>query len=211
MSNHIIDISYVCYGIQLKRDLLWLNIKTEEMRSFLCQLHWGSFAGHCFRCGGLGHFMAECQQTSVVEVTNTSHGDELIPEYITNDNGVPKTEANVGKGKGVAIVEHKDRYIQERRKDLIDEDGSWIKVSSKVNHPRYEREEVHEHHIMGKNGIVEKQNWKRNSSRRTIISIYKHQPSMQNAFAVLSDYLGIFPRYWHNGTVNRPTSILITE
>ena len=93
----------------IKMRPLWLNIKTEEMRSFRCQLHWGSFAGHCFRCGGLGHFMAECQPP-VVEVNNTSHGDDmLIPKYVTNDNEVPKTkEANVNKGKGVAIFEHKD-------------------------------------------------------------------------------------------------------
>ena len=39
-----------------------VKYKSEEMRSFRCQLHWGSFAGHCFKCGELGHFMAECQQ-----------------------------------------------------------------------------------------------------------------------------------------------------
>ena len=117
------------------------------MRSFYWQLHWGSFAGHCFRCGGLGHFMAECQQTPLVEMTNTSHGDVLIPKYITNDNEVSKTkEANVDKGKGVAILEHKDKYIEVRRQDLIDDDGSWIKVASKVNHPRYQKDKVHEHH-----------------------------------------------------------------
>ena len=90
----------------IKMRPLWLNIKTEEMRSFRCQLHWGLFAGHCFKCGGLGLFMAECQQTPVVEVTNTSHGDVLILEYVTNDNEVLKPkEENVDKGKGVAILE----------------------------------------------------------------------------------------------------------
>ena len=56
------------------------------MRSFCCKLCWGSFAGHCFRCGGLGHFRAKRPQTSVVEMSNTSHGDVLIPEYVTKDN-----------------------------------------------------------------------------------------------------------------------------
>ena len=228
-----------------KKRPLWLNIKTEEMRSFRCQLHWGSFAGHCFRCGGLGHFMAECPQTPVVEMTHTSHGDVLIPEYVTKDNEVPKTkELNVDKGKGVVILEHKDKYIEERRQDLIDDDGSWVKVASKVNHRRHQKEKVHEHYgqergssskdPMGvsyapnydqlrrsskpwqgslnqqsnqgtkpfnlrfdKNGKINiplhKQNWKRNSSRGIMISTDRHQPSVQNAFAVLSDYFGDIP------------------
>ena len=208
-------------------------------------MHWGSFAGHCFRGGGLGHFMAECPQTPVVEMTNTSHGDVLIPEYATKDNEMPKTkEPNVDKGKGVAILEHKDKYIEERRQDLIDDDGSWIKVASKVNHPRHQKEKVHEHYgqergssskdpigvsyapnydqlrrgskpwqgslyqqsnqgtkpfslRFDKNGKINlplhKQNWKRNSSRGTMISTDRHQPFVQNAFAVLSDYFGDIP------------------
>ena len=60
--------------------------------------------------------MAECQQTQVVDVTNTSHGDMLMPEYVLNDNEVLKIkEANVGKGKGVIILQHKDKDIEERR------------------------------------------------------------------------------------------------
>ena len=120
-----------------KKRPLWLNIKTE-MRSFRCQLHWGSFAGHCFRCGGLGHFMAECQQQPAVEVTNKSHDDELMPEFVLNVNEVLKSkETNVVKGKSVVILEHNDNDIQERRNELMDEEGSWIKVASKGNHPRY--------------------------------------------------------------------------
>ena len=55
----------------IKTRPLWPNIKTGEMRSFRCQ------------CIGdhlpviVGHFMAECQQTPVVEVSNISHGDVL--------------------------------------------------------------------------------------------------------------------------------------
>ena len=60
---------------------------------------------------------------------------------------VPKTKGlNVDKGKGVAILEHKDKYIEERRQDLIDDDGSWVKVASKVNHRRHQKEKVHEHY-----------------------------------------------------------------
>ena len=129
-----------------KKRPLWLNIKTEEMRSFRCQLHWGSFAGHCFRCGHLGHFMAECHQTPEMEVTNNSHGNELMSDSILNDNDALKTkEANVEKGKSVVILEHNDKDIQERRKDLMDEGGSWIKVASKVNHPRYQKDKVYAH------------------------------------------------------------------
>ena len=61
-----------------KKRPLWLNIKSEEMRSFHCQLHWGSFAGHCFKCGELGHFMAECQQTPVGEVPSTTPCCDMV-------------------------------------------------------------------------------------------------------------------------------------
>ena len=76
----------------------------EEMRSFCCQLHWGSFAGHCFQCNGLGHIMAECRKSLIVEVTDITHGDMLVPKYVVNDNEVVKIkEGNVEKGKGVII------------------------------------------------------------------------------------------------------------
>ena len=53
---------------------------------------------------------------SINGVTNTSHGDMLMPEYVLNDNEVLKIkEANVGKGKGVIILQHKDKDIEERR------------------------------------------------------------------------------------------------
>ena len=37
---------------------------------------------------------------------------------------------------------------------------------------------------------LEKQNWKRNNSWGTMISIDNQRPSVQNAFTVLSDYFG---------------------
>ena len=61
-----------------KKRPLWLNIKSEEMWSFRCQLHWGSFVGHCFKCGELGHFMAECQQTPVGEVPSTTPFCDMV-------------------------------------------------------------------------------------------------------------------------------------
>ena len=69
----------------------------------------------------------------------------LMPEYILNDNEMLKSkEANVEKGKGV-ILDYKEKDIEERRQDLLDDDGSWIKVASKVNHPRYQNDKVYEH------------------------------------------------------------------
>ena len=41
---------------------------------------------------------------------------------------------------------------------------------------------------------LEKQNWKREHSRGTMVSTNTHRPSMQNAFAVLSDYFGDIPK-----------------
>ena len=127
----------------------------------------------------------------------------------------------------------------------MDEGGSWIKVTSKVNHPRYRKDKVYAHNgqergssskdptgvsyapnydqlkrrsklwqgspyqqsnqgtkpfnlRFDKNSKInlplEKQNWKRNSSRGTMISTDRHKPSVQNAFAVLSDYFGDIPK-----------------
>ena len=71
----------------------------------------------------------------------------LVLQYVLNDNEVLKRkEANIEKGKGVVILKYKDKDIEERRQVLIDEDGSWIKVAFKVNHSRYQKEKVHEHH-----------------------------------------------------------------
>ena len=81
------------------------------------------------------------------DLLNTSQGDVLTQEYLMNDHEVLKNkEANVEKAKGVVVLEDKDKYIEERRQDLIDEDGSWIKVAFKFNRPRYQKEKVHEHH-----------------------------------------------------------------
>jgi hypothetical protein len=56
-----------------------LNIKLKKMQSFRYQLHWGSFVGHCFKCGELGNFMVECQRTLVSEVLNTPCSVMVMP------------------------------------------------------------------------------------------------------------------------------------
>ena len=36
-------------------------MNTPRMRRLCFTLNWETYAGNCFKCGHLGHFMAECQ------------------------------------------------------------------------------------------------------------------------------------------------------
>ena len=227
-----------------KKRPMWLNIKTEEMRSFRCQLHWGSFAGHCFKCGGLGHFMAECQQKPVVEGSNNIVSDMIVPEHIEKEKEVRGSkEVDGSKGKSVVILEQKGKGVEEERQELINDDRPWITVGSNGKQEKYQREKSQEQqgqergsssknpmgpskvfprdqfqgkskpwqrsHYQSNQGMkpfnlrfdrngkltspLEKQPWKGNNARLATTSGDIHQPSVQNAFAVLSEYFGDIP------------------
>ncbi len=38
----------------------WVRMNVPGMRRLCFKLHWETYAGHCFKCGQLGHFVAEC-------------------------------------------------------------------------------------------------------------------------------------------------------
>ena len=117
----------------------WLSIDTSRFGRFRFKLQWETFAGHCFKCGKLGHFMAECQyhddlspenyvktknkenvEKDIVSTTDmimdegTSHGLERDPKVHGHVRGV-------GEDNGVCINDHLDV-----------EDGEWHQVKNKI-------------------------------------------------------------------------------
>ena len=54
----------------------WLSIDTSQFGRFHFKLQWETFAGHCFKCGKLGHFMAEFQY----------HGELSLEKYVKGKN-----------------------------------------------------------------------------------------------------------------------------
>ena len=92
-----------------------VKYKSEEMRSFRCQLHWGSFAGHCFKCGELGHFMAECQQTPVEEVPSTTPCcDMVMLNQVQQEHERNKSqEVNIYKEHTIVLPEQKGKSVVE--------------------------------------------------------------------------------------------------
>ena len=226
-----------------KKRPMWLNIKTEEMRSFRCQLHWGSFAGHCFKCGGLGHFMAECQQTPVVEVSDTPCNDIVVPNQMDSRKETKKrTYVNIGSRETIVNSEQKGKSIDEGVQESETKERPWIDVGSKGKLSKYHKDKDQEQqrpemigsssNPMGlprvipqqsegkskpwhrspyqsnqgtkrfnlrfdKNGKLlsplEKQPWKGSNLRGSQTLVNTQPPSVQNAFAVLSDYFGDIP------------------
>jgi hypothetical protein len=92
------------------------------MRSFRCKLHWGSFVGHCFKCGGLGHFMAECTRTPIVEVSNTLCSGMVLSNQVEPGKKMKKTtDANQGngtQGKKVEVLRKVCRRSTKLREDF---------------------------------------------------------------------------------------------
>ena len=50
---------YILWNTAIKRPSC-LQIACFGMPPMYFRLKWGTFVGHCFHCGVLGHFMAEC-------------------------------------------------------------------------------------------------------------------------------------------------------
>ena len=94
-----------------------LQIACSGMPPMYFRLKWGTFAGHCFHCGVLGHFMAEYPQkrSNVVEVVHeepTTH-DQVQTLTISEPTKEPQ------------IVNDKDGKT-------LDDEGQWSTVSGKM-------------------------------------------------------------------------------
>ena len=229
-----------------KKRPLWLNIKSEEMRSFRCQLHWGSFVGHCFKCGELGHFMAECQQTPVGEVPSTTPCcDMVMLNQVQQEHERNKSqEANICKEHTIVSSEQKGKsVVEEVLEESETEERPWTKVGDNGMFSRYHKENVplqqrqeligSSSNPMGLSNVIsnqsqrkskpwhrsqyqsnqgsrpfnlrfdktgklisplEKQPWKGGNSRVIEASVNNQPPSIQKAFAILSDYFVDIPQ-----------------
>ena len=127
-----------------KKRPLWLNIKSEKMQSFCCQLHWGSFVDHCFKCGGLGHFMAECQQIPVGEGPNTPCCDMVMLNQVLQEHERNKSqEVNIGKENTIVPSEQKGkRVVEEVLEESETEERPWTKVGANGRFSRYHKENI---------------------------------------------------------------------
>ena len=111
---------------QCRMCILWNNaIKRPSCLQIACsgmppmyfRFKWGTFAGHCFHCGVLGHFMAECpeKRSNVVEVVHeepTTH-DQVQTLTISEPTKEPQ------------IVNDKDGKT-------LEDEGQWSIVSRKM-------------------------------------------------------------------------------
>ncbi|MCO5589079.1 hypothetical protein L7F22_043045 [Adiantum nelumboides] len=101
----------------------WLRLKSQGMRHMHFRLHWGAFAGHCFQCGQLGHFMAECKRND-------------------KDKGVPvEVHSQVAKEPSHMLVEHSEnardvqqvdvRQVEDKGKQVVEGETPWKEVVSR--------------------------------------------------------------------------------
>ena len=101
-----------------------LHIERAGMPPLYFRLKWGIFAGHCFHCGNLGHFMAECPQKVVEEDTIAP---VMVPEDIVNvPNGkqpsMPMTE----------VIRERQEMQNAEHTSVSEEGGKWVVVSNRM-------------------------------------------------------------------------------
>ncbi|MCO5582025.1 hypothetical protein L7F22_035915 [Adiantum nelumboides] len=97
----------------------WLRLSKPGMRCMHFKLRWGAFAGHCFHCGQLGHFMAECK----------------LHDKNPNQSMPAEVEPLVDKGTSSMVVEdvcHASNVqvsqSEDRGKQVVQEESTWKDV-----------------------------------------------------------------------------------
>ncbi|MCO5555945.1 hypothetical protein L7F22_009489 [Adiantum nelumboides] len=186
----------------------WLRLKSQGMRHMHFRLHWGAFAGHCFQCGQLGHFMAECKRNDKdkgvpVEVHSqvAKEPSHMLVEHSENARDVQQVDVCQVEDKGKQVVEEETPWkeVVSRKSDARSRDrqpfvqgpGSYNlhSRSTKVNEPSSSLAFDRQGRIITpwdkRYSPARGNQWNQPSSSR--------QPSsgvLQNAFAVLGDYMG---------------------
>ena len=137
----------------------WVRMNTHGMKSLCFKLKWETFAGHCFRCGEWGHFMAECQShcPSNIEVPNEGDGKEGIERDVGVSNIVVGMEEGtssragykevIDKGtqsmdiekQGLVVTNKGKKPLERTRSDVVEKVWHQVKGKSKgksMNMPR---------------------------------------------------------------------------
>ncbi|MCO5602437.1 hypothetical protein L7F22_056569 [Adiantum nelumboides] len=169
----------------------WLRLKSQGMRHMHFRLHWGGFAGHCFQCGQLGHFMAvEGKGKQVVEEETpwkevVSRKSKIMDQ--SSSQGVVNPPVTYGRRPTLRQGDARSRD----RQPFVQGPGSYNlrSRSTKVNEPSSSL-------AFDRQGRVitpwDKRYWPARGNQWNQPSSSR-QPSsgvLQNAFAVLGDYMG---------------------
>ena len=99
-----------------------LQIDRIGMPPMYFKLKWGTFAGHCFHCGELGHFMAECPHTG--KTLENHEVVEDIQEKLQQDKDPDLSMCENIEEQGVVI---------EKGPKSSDREGPWSVVSGRMN------------------------------------------------------------------------------
>ena len=135
--------------------LLWNTTKKRPTSISLCpiglpfmrfKLNWGTFAGHCFKCGVLGHFMAECPRKEMNVIGKHSdtieeqlleqmdHMEEVTEEVQTVGPKINVVDKGKEKVEDVVREEHKPWTTQARRpKSTMHNQREKVGVENKRN------------------------------------------------------------------------------
>lgn len=121
----------------------WLRLTAPGMRCMHFKLRWGAFAGHCFQCGQLGHFIAECKlkdkdQGVLVEV-ESQVGKEA--SYMVVENACNTSDVHVDvcqeedRGKQVVQEETPWKDVVTRKGKKLDQSSSQGDIGNMHNPP----------------------------------------------------------------------------
>ncbi len=128
----------------------WLRMNITGMRRLCFKLDWGAFAGHCFKCGQWGHFIAECQ-SHVESSFESPLGEERRQE---DGRTVGLSVGDVVMAEGISIGV--DKVVQEPRHELVGEIGTSV---GNISGPGETSKEWHQvqRKIKGKGIMVHKE------------------------------------------------------
>ena len=117
----------------------WLSIDTSRFGRFRFKLQWETFAGHCFKCGKLGHFMAECQYHGELSLENNVKGknkEDVEKDIVSMVDMVMDEGTSHGLERDPKVHGHVRGVGEENGVCNNDgpnvEDGEWHQVKHKI-------------------------------------------------------------------------------
>ena len=108
-----------------KKRPLVLSLNPLGLPSMRFKLKWSTFAGHCFKCGELGHFMSECQTIIVDKELNEREKEVNVLEKQVDN--VEPMEGMEGELEVQTLVLASAKEKGKEKVDMVrEEDTEWI-------------------------------------------------------------------------------------